>query len=87
MSNANEKITGMKILKPNVSFSRTVKLEHAYSNKVLILSTYNESAKEGKVYMYYINESNGTIDRSSEHVITGFGEILDMDYNWAKYGS
>ena len=87
LSNANEKITGMKILKPNVSFSRTVKLEHAYSNKVLILSTYNESTKEGKVYMYYINESNGTIDRSSEHVITGFGEILDMDFNWAKYGS
>lgn len=87
LSNGNEKITGMKILKPNVSFSRTSKIDHAYSNKVLILSTYNESAKEGKVYMYYFNESNGTIDLSSERVFTGFGEILDMEYNWAKFGS
>ena len=77
----------MKILKPNVSFSKTSKIDHVYSNKVLILSTYNENTKEGKVYMYYFNESNGTIDLSSERVFTGFGEILDMEYNWAKFGS
>lgn len=82
LSNANEKITGMKILKANKFGSN-----HPYSNKVLILSTYNESTKEGKVYMYYFNESNGIINLESEHVFTGFGEVLDMEYNWPKIGS
>lgn len=80
----DEKITGMKILKPLLNRLITT---HPYDNKVLIISTYNETKKEGKIYMYYINESNGIIDTSSEKVFNGFGEIIDMDYNWAKYGS
>lgn len=87
VANGNEKLTGMKILKPWASFSRTAKLDHTYNCKVLFLSTYNESTGEGKVYMYYINEGNGTIDMTSEKVFSGFGKILDMEYNWAKYGS
>ena len=37
--------------------------------------------------MYYINVSNGTIDVSSEKVFSGFGKIIDMEYNFPKYGS
>ena len=84
LANGNEKITGMKILKPCID--RFIN-NHPYNNKVLILSTYNESTKEGKIYMYYINESNGNIDMASEKVFGGFGEILDMDYNIPKYGA
>lgn len=79
---ADEKITGMKIFKPCVD--RFIP-NHPYNNKVLIFSTYNANKKEGKVYMYYINEVNGTIDISSEKVFGGFGEILDMEYNYPKY--
>ncbi len=52
-----------------------------------MISTYNDTLKEGKVYMYYINESNGDIDFTSEKVFDGFGEILDMDYNYPIYGT
>lgn len=80
----NEKITQIKILKPCID--RFIP-DHPYDNKVLILSAYNEQTEEGKVYMYYINESSGNIDFSSEKVFRGFGEILDMDYNIPKYGA
>ncbi|MEY8686718.1 PKD-like family lipoprotein [Bacteroides sp. AN502(2024)] len=84
LANNEERITGMKIFKPCVDrFIRS----HPYNNKVLMISTYNGFSKEGKLYMYYINVSNGAIDVSSEKVIGGFGEILDMEYNFAKYGS
>ena len=74
----------MKIFKPCIH--RFIP-NHPYNNKVLILSTYNESKKEGKIYMYYINEVNGMIDIASEKVFEGFGEILDMEYNYPKYGT
>ena len=51
----------------------------------MLLSTYNESTKEGKVYMYYINVTNGAVDLSSEKVFGGFGEILDMNWNYPKF--
>ncbi len=84
LSNNQEKITGIKILKPCVD--RFIKT-HPYNNKVLFVSTYNETLKEGKIYMYYINVSNGAIDVSSEKVFCGFGKIIDMEYNFPKYGS
>lgn len=84
LTQADEKITGMKIFKPCID--RFIP-NHPYNNKVLILSTYNESKKEGKIYMYYINEVNGMIDIASEKVFEGFGEILDMEYNYPKYGT
>ena len=84
LSNTQEVITGMKLLKPNID--RFIP-NHPYNNKILILSTFNASTKEGKVYMYYVNESNGSIDTASEKVFAGFGEILDMEYNFPKYGS
>ena len=84
LAQTDEKITGMKIFKPCIDRFIT---NHPYNNKVLILSTYNESKKEGKIYMYYINEVNGMIDIASEKVFEGFGEILDMEYNYPKYGA
>lgn len=81
---SGEKITGMKLLKPYVD--RYV-INHTYDCKVLVVATYNENSKKGKIYMYYVNESNGVIDMNSEKVFTGFGEILDMEYNWAKFVS
>ncbi len=79
---ADEKITGMKIFKPCIDYFIP---SHPYNNKILIFSTYNVNKQEGKIYMYHINEVNGTIDLSSEKVFEGFGEILDMEYNFAKY--
>ena len=74
----------MKIFKPCVDKFIS---NHPYNNKILVLSTYNDSSKEGKIYMYNINESNGDLDRATEKVFSGFGEILDMEYNYPKYGS
>lgn len=79
-----EKITHMKIFKPRVHLYFP---SHPYNCKILVFSTYNETTKEGKVYMYYINVSNGAIDFSSEKVFEGFGEVLDMEFNFTKYGS
>ena len=87
VANSAEKLTGMKLLKPCVSTGWNRFTSHPYNNKVLVLSTYNETTGEGKVYMYYVNPSNGTIDMASEKVFDGFGKILDMDYNFPKYGS
>ena len=52
------------------------------TNRVVYIATWNESTKEGKVYSYLIDPTNGTIDRSSERVATGFGKIKDMSYKW-----
>ncbi len=82
LQKVGEKITSMQILTIFVDRYFT---SHPYNNKVLLLSTYNESTKEGKVYMYYINVTNGTVDLSSEKVLGGFGEILDMGWNYPKY--
>lgn len=79
---AGEQITHMKILKPNEDYYMT---NHPYDNKVLIFSTFNEQTREGKVYMYYINEANGALDKASGKVYAGFGEIIDMDFNYPKY--
>lgn len=81
---ADEKITGMKIFKPCVD--RFIP-SHDFNNKILVLSTYNQTTKEGKIYMYHIDASNGAIDLASEKVFDGFGEILDMEYNYPKWGS
>lgn len=83
LSNPAEKLTCMKLYKPCVH--RYVPI-HKYNCSVLILSTYNESTKEGKIYMYNTNVVNGVIDVSSEKVFGGYGEILDMEYNIPKYG-
>lgn len=82
LQKADEKITGMQIL---TIFVDRYFPNHPYNNKVMLLSTYNESTKEGKVYMYYINVTNGAVDLSSEKILDGFGEILDMNWNYPKF--
>ncbi|MFR3329879.1 MAG: PKD-like family lipoprotein [Odoribacter splanchnicus] len=82
LQKADEKITGMQILK--IYIDRFIPT-HPFNNKIVLISTYNESTKEGKVYMYYINVTNGAVDLSSEKVLDGFGEILDMEWNYPKY--
>lgn len=82
LQKADEKITGMQIL---TIFVDRYFPSHPYNNKVMLLSTYNESTEEGKVYMYYINVTNGAVDLSSEKILGGFGEILDMSWNYPKY--
>lgn len=80
----NEEITAMRLLKPNEHGYLT---NHPYDSKVLIVGTWNAVSGEGKVYMYYVNETDGSVDTSSVKVFDGFGKILDMDYNWAQYGT
>lgn len=72
LANANGKITGIKILKPCASFSRTVKINHDYNNRVIFVPAYNAASGEGKIHMYYFNESNGQTGLASEKVSGGF---------------
>lgn len=76
-------VVSMKILKSNDGKAIT---KHPYDNKVLVIATYDEVQKTGKVYMYRINESNGAIDKESVKVFDGFGKIVDMDYKFPRYG-
>lgn len=80
----DEVITHLELQKPNEGFYMK---NHPYDNKVLTVVTYSEQKREGKVYMYYVNEANGSIDRSSEKIWDGFGRIIDMEFNYGKYGS
>lgn len=79
-----EKITCMELMKPNEDYYVT---SQPYDNKVLVIATHNETTGEGKIYMYYLNEANGALDKSSQKVYAGFGEIIDIEYNYYKYGS
>ena len=81
---ADEVITHLELQKPNEGYYMK---NHPFDNKVLTVATYNEKTGEGKVYMYYVNEANGIMDLASEKVWKGFGRIIDMEFNYAKYGS
>lgn len=81
---AGEVITHLGILKPNEDYYMK---NHPYDNKVLMVTTYNEQTGEGKIYMYYINEANGAVDKSSVKVYGDFGKIIDMNFNYPKYGA
>lgn len=52
-------------------------------NTVVYISTWNEGTKVGKVYAYIIDQTNGTINKSTERVYGGFGKIKDMTYKWS----
>ena len=51
--------------------------------KLLMIATYDESRKIGKVYEYLLDPANGSLDLSSERVRSGFGRIHDMCYKWS----
>jgi hypothetical protein len=52
-------------------------------NTVVYIATFNTGTKVGKVYAYVIDQTNGTINKSTERVYTGFGKITDMTYKWS----
>lgn len=80
---ANEEITCLRIFRPDEYYAMT----HKYDNKVLFVATYDSSTGKGKVYMYYIDESNGNVDENSVKTIEVGGKIKDMAYHYATYGS
>lgn len=52
-------------------------------NTVVYIGTWNAGTNNGKVYAYTIDPTNGTINKSTERVYTGFGKIKDMTYKWS----
>lgn len=80
---AEEEITCLRIFRPNEYYA----MEHKYDNKVLFVATYNSNTDKGKIYMYYINESNGNVDENSIKTIEVEGKIKDMAYHYGVYGS
>ena len=78
-----EQISLIKLLKPNEGrYMRN----HPFDNKVLIIST--KSAKNGdQIHLFYVNEANGAIDLQSHKTLSGFGDIIDIEFNYAKYGT
>lgn len=52
-------------------------------NTVVYIGTWNPGTKVGKVYAYIIDQTNGTINKSTERVYSGFGKIKDMGYKWS----
>lgn len=52
------------------------------ANKYVYFATWNESTKNGKIYSYEINPTNGDINLSTERVYEGFGKIKEMTYKW-----
>ena len=79
---ANEEVTCVRLQKfyynPVVT---TVLLPRP--NTVVYISTWNEGTKMGKVYAYIIDQTNGTINKSTERVYSGFGKIKEMTYKWS----
>ncbi|TJZ63046.1 hypothetical protein FAZ15_01750 [Sphingobacterium olei] len=51
-------------------------------HQYVYFATWNETTKNGKVYSYKIDPSNGIIDTSTEVTYEGFGKIKDMSYKW-----
>lgn len=79
---ANEEVTCVRLQKfyynPAVSANLLPR-----PNTVVYIGTWNPGTKVGKVYAYVIDQTNGTINKSTERVYTGFGKIKDMGYKWS----
>jgi len=78
---SGENITSIRFLRFYFSTVQTVKLA-TVANQYVYIATYNESTGEGKVYNVKIDQTNGSIDQSSQRVYEGFGKIKDMNYKW-----
>jgi hypothetical protein len=81
-SPANEEVTCVRLQKffynPGISAQFLPR-----PNTVVYIGTWNPGTKIGKVYAYIIDQTNGTINKSTERVYTGFGKIKDMAYKWS----
>lgn len=70
---AGEKVVSMKVYKDMLG-----DVDPALDSKVLVVATYNESSKAGKVYMFDINETNGSVSASGVKSYDVDGKVLDM---------
>lgn len=52
-------------------------------NTAVYIATWNATTKIGKVYAYEIDQTSGSINKSTERVYSGFGKIKDMTYKWS----
>jgi len=77
---AGEKVTCVRFQKFFHAQFQTLFLPNP--NRVVYIATWNEATQTGKVYSYFIDPSNGSIDLSSERVAEGFGKVKDMSYKW-----
>lgn len=70
---AGEKVVSMKIYK-DMATEKNAELD----SKVLVVATYNESSKAGKVYMFDINETNGSVSSTGVKSYDVDGKVIDM---------
>lgn len=70
---AGEKVVSMKIYK-DMATEKDPELD----SKVLVVATYNESSKAGKVYMFDINETNGSVSSDGIKSYDVDGKVIDM---------
>lgn len=77
---AEEKVTCVRVHK--FYYPQLMSAAMKDGNKILHVGTYNETTGEGKVYMFPIDPTNGSI--TGDHLVYGgFGKIKDIAW---KYG-
>lgn len=52
------------------------------NNKIVYVSTWNESTQKGTVHQMVMDATNGAIDAGTDRSYTGFGKIKDMAWKW-----
>jgi len=52
------------------------------NNKVVYVSTWNETTQKGTVHQMVMDATNGAIDAGTDRIYTGFGKIKDMAWKW-----
>ncbi len=68
-----ENVVAMEIYK-DISEEKNPDLD----SKVLVVATYNETTKEGKLYMFDVNETNGSISSNNIKSYDIDGKVIDM---------
>ena len=76
---SRELITGVKHYKQacvgKLGYYPETRLLDKYSHKLMIVTTYNPSTKEGKVYLNSYSVATGLFTKSVQKVYSGYGEI------------
>lgn len=70
---AGEQVTKVKIYKDEYNTG--------YDGKLLIISTYNQTSDEGKIYIVQFNGANGVVDNTTMKSYHGFGKIVQWTVN------
>lgn len=82
---ANEKITAMKIFKPQSNMNAPVAEFTLTNNSVIYIATWDGT--QGKLYELSINVASGIINPVPLKTYTGFGKIKDMVAKFRGSGS